>query len=61
VLQVGGDDLEEGWQELDAEEELRLSVEAPVEELNQRQEAVGLEHVIPVLSRNTEFQEDFKY
>jgi len=36
VLEMGGDDLEEGWQELNAEEELRLPVEAPVEELDQR-------------------------
>ena len=60
MLEVGGDDLKEWREELDPEEEFSLSVQAPVEKLNQRQEAVGLKHVVPVFPGNAELEENLK-
>jgi hypothetical protein len=45
-------------QEADAEEELRRSIHAPNEQLHQREDPIGLQHVVSVLSLSAEDGDD---
>lgn len=44
-----GKDLEQCWEEVDAEEHLCRPVDAPVDKLQQRHQSVRLVHVVSVL------------
>ena len=59
MLHVQGNDLEKLGQETDPEKDLRGPAHAPVEQLDQRHEPVGLKHVVFVFSQRTEDRYDF--
>ena len=61
VLKVRCDDVEKWGHELNTKEKLCLPIQAPVEELQQGQYPVSLEHVVSVLSWYAEFCQDLDH
>ncbi len=61
MLNESSQDVEELRQELNGIEELGGPVEAPVEQLEQRHQSVGLEHIVPVLPEGAEKTDDLDH
>jgi hypothetical protein len=61
MAQMRGQDIEKVRQKVDAEEDLSRFVKTPIEELDERHQPVGLEHVVAVLAQAAELLDYFDY